>query len=530
MRLLFGIGFAASLVAIVSASAHDPGTQNPVSSAAPATAPPGRVGQVALVSGKVGFRGPGDAVWSDAEINDPVAAGVSLRTDPQARAVIQFGSDTVALAGSSEIVVAELDDRMAEIAVRRGRVDLDVPQLGKGESIEIDFPRGGVWLRQPGRYDINAGGGDQPPWIAAFTGSARFVGDGADIPVKAGDRVLLTGSGAAGITTEPASADEFAIWCGGQIVDQTRLATAYFVSPSMTGSAALDAAGSWKADGKHGVVWVPNALPADWAPYRYGHWRWLAPWGWNWVDDQPWGFAPSHYGRWAFLDQHWIWRPGRYTAYPNYMPAVVAFLGTPGVGLSFAEGSGPAVAWFPLAPGEVYWPSYTGDLDYIRALNAGDIADVGVIRVRDDGEPAAEIANAHFANRQFASVVPRPVFVGGQSAAPALLQLPPERLQNAPAIMGSPQISPPAPPDLARIAAAPAVPAHPLVATTWAKAVRVAAIRSRSYQRAARIHTAHLRAPAYAVAPRPRHMIMLRVAHFTHVPRPGEARKKEIRR
>ena len=92
MRLLFGIGFAASLVAIVSASAHDPGTQNPVSSAAPATAPPGRVGQVALVSGKVGFRGPGDAVWSDAEINDPVAAGVSLRTDPQARAVIQFGS------------------------------------------------------------------------------------------------------------------------------------------------------------------------------------------------------------------------------------------------------------------------------------------------------------------------------------------------------------------------------------------------------------------------------------------------------
>ena len=24
-----------------------------------------------------------------------------------------------------------------------------------------------------------------------------------------------------------------------------------------------------------------------------------APWGWTWVDDAPWGFAPFHYGRWV---------------------------------------------------------------------------------------------------------------------------------------------------------------------------------------------------------------------------------------
>jgi Family of unknown function (DUF6600) len=280
-------------------------------------------------------------------------------------------------------------------------------------------------------------------------------------------------------------------------------------------------------------------LPADWAPYRYGHWRWVAPWGWSWIDDQPWGFAPSHYGRWAFLDQHWIWVPGAYTARPVYMPAVVAFLGTPGVGLSYAEGSGPAVAWFPLAPGEVYWPSYTGDLDYIRSLNAGNIPDLGIIRRRADGEPPGEIANAHFANRQFASVVPRPVFVAGQAVRLALLQLPPQRLENAPAIMGSPQIGHPAPPAPARIAAAPAVgrlastehvAAHLAQSTAWARAVHAATIRSRNYQRAARTHAAHLRAPAYAAAPRPRHEIILRVAHIVHIPSSGEARKKVIRR
>src|SRR5271167_2139403 len=335
VRLLFSTGLAAILVAIVSVSAADTGRQSAVSAPAATAPPPGWVGRVSLVSGKVGFRGPGETAWSDAEINDPIAAGGSLRTDPQARAVIRFGPNTIALAESTEIAVANPNDRMIEIAVPRGRVDLDIPQLDKGETVQIDIPRGGVRLLRPGRYDIAIDGADQPPSIAAFTGAARFVGGAADIAIEAGDRVLLTGSGRAAITIEPASADEFAIWCGARIVDQSRLAAPYYVSPAMTGFVALDAAGSWRTDRKYGEVWVPYALPADWAPYRYGHWRWVAPWGWSWIDDQPWGFAPSHYGRWAFRDRQWIWVPGIYTAHPVYLPAVVAFLGTPGVGLSF---------------------------------------------------------------------------------------------------------------------------------------------------------------------------------------------------
>jgi hypothetical protein len=543
MRFLSGIGLASIFIATVSASAQDAGTQNVVRAAAPVSAAPpsGRVGQVSLLSGKVGFRGLGDTTWTNAQINDPIAGGVSLRTDPQARAVIRFGSDTIALAEGTEIAIASLNERAAELAISQGRVDLDIPQLGKGETVQIDFSRGGVWLLQPGRYDISTGSGDQPPWIAAFTGRARFVRGGADIAIKAGDRVLLTGSGAAAVTTETASADEFAVWCGTHAIDEIRLAAPYYVSPAITGFDALDAAGSWIANGKFGQVWVPDALPADWAPYRAGHWRWLAPWGWSWIDDQPWGFAPSHYGRWAYLNQHWMWVPGKYTAHPVYAPAVVAFLGTPGVGLSYAEGSGPAVAWFPLAPGEAYWPSYSADLDYIRGLNAGNISDLGIVQLQTDGEPPAEITNGRFANRQFASVVPRPVFVAGQAVLPAMLQLPPERLENAPAIMGSPQIGPPPPPTpaAARIAAAPVIgrlappehaAGHIALSAAWTRTVQAAAVRSRNYQRAARVHAAHLRAPAYAAAPRSRHEIILRVAHADHIPRPGESRKKVIRR
>jgi hypothetical protein len=542
MRLLSSGVFAATLVMIASASARENvAPQTATTAAAPigAPAPPARVGRVSLASGKVGWRSLGATLWSDAVVNDPVSTGASLRTDAQARAEMRIGPATIDLAESTEIAIADLNDQAAEISLKRGRIDLDIRQFGADESIQIDIPRGGVWLLQPGRYDVDAGSGDQPPRIAAFTGGARFVGGGADLPIKAGDAVLLTVSGAVTATTEPAAADEFAQWCGTRAVDETRLAAPYYVSRSMTGYAELDAAGSWQASAKYGEVWVPNALPTDWAPFRYGHWRWAAPWGWTWIDDQPWGFAPSHYGRWAFLDQHWTWVPGAYTAHPAYAPAVVAFLGTPGVGLSFAEGSGPAVAWFPLAPGEVYWPSYTGDLDYIRKLNVAEIADVSIIRVRADGEPPPEIANAHFADRQFASVVPRPVFVAGQAVAPALLQLPQERLQNAPAIMGSPQIGPPAPPEPARVAAARAVREHPSEehvaahlskSAVWAGIVHAAIIRSRNYWKAGLVRAGHLRAPAYAAGPGLRHTIVLRVAHAAHVPPLAEARRKAIKR
>ncbi len=77
--------------------------------------------------------------------------------------------------------------RQARPADRRDR-----PQAGPDRSrhppistparaSQADIPRGGVWLLQPGRYDIDAGGGDRPVRIAAYTGNARFVGGGADI-------------------------------------------------------------------------------------------------------------------------------------------------------------------------------------------------------------------------------------------------------------------------------------------------------------------------------------------------------------
>src|SRR4029453_15692065 len=64
-----------------------------------------------------------------------------------------------------------------------------------------------------------------------------------------------------------------------------------------------------------------------WAPYRSGQWRWVRPWGWTWVDQAPWGYAPFHYGRWVTIGNRWCWWPGGYYARPIWAPALVGFVG-----------------------------------------------------------------------------------------------------------------------------------------------------------------------------------------------------------
>lgn len=145
----------------------------------------------------------------------------------------------------------------------------------------------------------------------------------------------------------------------------------------MTGYEDLDDSGDWSYAGGYGPVWYPTAIPAGWAPYRFGHWIWVAPWGWTWVDDARWGFAPFHYGRWSLIGGRWGWVPGPVAVHPVYAPALVAFVGGGGFNLSIGGGG---VAWFPLAPGEVFVPAYHVSHMYVTQVNVTNTV-VNVTRV-----------------------------------------------------------------------------------------------------------------------------------------------------
>jgi hypothetical protein len=71
--------------------------------------------------------------------------------------------------------------------------------------------------------------------------------------------------------------------------------------------------GNWVDDGTYGRVWQPEAslVGDDFTPYYSGgHWV-LTEFGWTWVSDWSWGWAPFHYGRWIIVAGYgWCWVPG----------------------------------------------------------------------------------------------------------------------------------------------------------------------------------------------------------------------------
>jgi hypothetical protein len=389
--------------------------------------PPARVGRVAVVAGELGFHGPGETSWSKASLNYPVAAGESFWTDPKSRAELRIGSRSIAMNGNTEVAVAKLDQQVMQLALKQGRLSVHVRTLLESESIEIDLPKGAVWVLEPGIYDIDAGP-DQPERIAVLEGSARFVGGRLDVAVKAGDRAVINGGQTLTASIEKASQDDFTAWCRANDYDHRRLAAPYHVSPQMTGYEALDEYGSWRTVGHYGSVWFPRSVPVGWIPYRDGYWSWVEPWGWNWIDVQPWGFAPFHYGRWAYVDGLWGWAPGDFVPYPVYAPALVGWVDDPATIVTAAV-AGALTGWFPLGPGEPYWPWYSNDSRYIAALNTGIVGDPRNLGARPSGDPAS--ANLNFANRRFATVVPQQTFAAAQPIGRSALPIADPKAQHA---------------------------------------------------------------------------------------------------
>jgi len=376
--------------------------------------PPARVGRVSLAEGEVTVddRTSGGSA-EPATLSWPVTSGTALATARGARAEVRIGSTAVRLDGATELEFVHLDDEATQLRLEHGTINVRVRDQETAVRFTVDTLDARVVLAGPGRYrfDVNPRAGTTT--VTAFQGAAQLTVGGATITVPPGRRAEIGPQGR--IEVVGVFADGFDDWAlardrGDDLARSTR-----YVSPEMTGQEALDEYGDWRETAEYGAVWYPRAVPVGWAPYRFGRWGWVAPWGWTWVDAAPWGFAPFHYGRWALIGGAWGWAPGAFVARPVYAPALVGWIGQPGWSISVSVGAVSAVGWFPLAPREVFVPAYRCSTVYVSKINVTHVTNV--VNVAHPSRP--QFAHRHV--DRAVTVVPASTMTTGQPVGRALL-------------------------------------------------------------------------------------------------------------
>jgi len=335
---------------------------------APAQDPPSRVARLSYSIGSVSFQPNGEGDWVQAVRNRPMTTGDNLWADKDSRAEVQVGSTSFRIDAETSITFLELDDHTTQVRLSQGSLIFRVRHLDDNDQFEIDTPNSAFVVQRTGEYRIDVNSTGDETDVTVWRGRGEVTGGGASYDVVAGQRAAFTGTNELDhqIGQLPAN-DDFDQFAFSRDQGEDRSESANYISSDMTGYEDLDEYGHWHYVADYGPVWTPVGVAPGWAPYRFGHWVFIEPWGWTWVEDEPWGFAPFHYGRWAFVEGGWCWAPGPIVVRPVYAPAFVAFVG--GGGFAVGVGVGPAVAWFPLAPHEVYVPWYHTSRGYFNNVN-----------------------------------------------------------------------------------------------------------------------------------------------------------------
>ena len=399
--------------------------------------PPMRVARLGYLSGGVTFSPAGENDWVSGTLNRPLVTGDRLWADTNGRVELQIGSAVVRLSAKTLFTLTNLDDRIAQMHLQQGTLLLRVRRVDRNQVIEVDTPNLAFVITQPGEYRITVDADADSTEVITRSGRANVYDAGASYSVATGRGYRFFGAGLSDydVLTAPRP-DAFDRWAQGRDRGYDTSASARYVSRDVIGYQDLDRYGRWSNVPDYGNVWMPTRVAADWAPYRDGHWSWIEPWGWTWVDDQPWGFTVSHYGRWANTSRGWGWVPGPIAARPVYAPALVAFIGGSNFQVSVTSGNVGAVGWFPLAPREVYRPAYAVSRSYFTNVNASNTVINNTIIVNNyNNRDVAGVNDAVYINRAVRGAVvtvPTTTFVQSQPVARAQLRVTEAALMQAP--------------------------------------------------------------------------------------------------
>lgn len=400
--------------------------------------PPGRVARVSDSRGDISYSPAGGGEWYEVHRNRPLVRGDVLWSDRNSRAEVQVGSTAMRLDSETSLEFLELSDRLLQVQVSEGTINVRARRLYPGQRIEVDTPNIAFVIDRPGRYRIEVDPSGQATTIEAPQGGGIAYGTGGRFPVRAGDVVRFYGDDVRDyeLYAMPMP-DGFDRYCRTRDQRLDMSASLRYLSDDVIGYSDLDDYGRWGRNRQYGNVWYPGNVSADWSPYSDGEWIWQDPWGWTWVDDEPWGFAPSHYGRWAWMDGRWGWIPGPRNYRPVYAPALVVF---------FGGGNNSSIGWFPLGPSEVYMPSYPVSQNYFNQINISStvVNRTSITNVYNSyarGDNARPQQGGNYANRRIpngVTVVPQSAFVNSRPVQVAEVRSVPDAMTRGDTVRVAP--------------------------------------------------------------------------------------------
>ena len=314
-----------------------------------------RVARIGFLRGEAQIRRADSQDWERATQNLPIVEGDQLATTSGSRLEIQFNSQTyLRLAENSILRIVTLKDEGIAVSLPEGTMNLRVLSFDKSRAFfEIDAPQTTIAVQKAGMYRVDAGSKKNSEVRVAVTdsGEARIYAESSGFSLRSGRsaRLYLDGNFAGEWETGDASryADEFDQWAldrDATIAKRLRNANYdQYYDRDIYGAEDLSEYGEWVSTKKYGYVWKPyrdtTSRYADWSPYRYGHWRWIPPYGWTWVNDEPWGWATYHHGRWIWDDGYWAWTPyGQKRLRRSWWSP----------GLVVVTYSGSLICWYPL--------------------------------------------------------------------------------------------------------------------------------------------------------------------------------------
>ena len=154
--------------------------------------PPARVARVGYALGNVSFQPSGDTGWSMATVNYPVTSGDRLYADRGARAELQVGSLAVRMAQATDLTMTDLTEQLVQMGLAQGSVRVTIYKLDPGDSVELDTPRGALFLLQPGAYRVDAPAGGDAMIVTVEHGSLQWTAGGVAQTVAEGQAIQVT--------------------------------------------------------------------------------------------------------------------------------------------------------------------------------------------------------------------------------------------------------------------------------------------------------------------------------------------------